>query len=153
MVTLVLLGPLCAEVTVGNLPFTPVGLIGALFTLPIYGADVLLARELVRRAGRGWPSLLLLGAAYGTVEEQLGLGSFTSPSVFDGIGPAMGGAAVRCERRLRRAAAGQPRGLERGRTGSAHRADLPVSAVTGRSSARSDSSSPGRSTYSAWAWS
>ncbi|MGW5869164.1 DUF998 domain-containing protein [Streptomyces sp. NPDC055239] len=37
----------------------------------LYGGGCLLIREVVRRAGRGWGSILLLGAAYALVEEGL----------------------------------------------------------------------------------
>ena len=33
----------------------------------LYGSGALLVRELAHRWGKGWPSVLLLGAAYGVV--------------------------------------------------------------------------------------
>jgi hypothetical protein len=70
------LAPLVAEYLLGNLP---IKLIGALVLLaPMYGGGALLIREVVRRAGRGWPSIMLLGLAYGIFEE-----AFTTQSLFN----------------------------------------------------------------------
>lgn len=70
------LAPLIAEFLLGNLPVT---LLPALIVLaPLYGGGALLIRELVRRSGRGWPSILLLGIAYGILEE-----AFTTQSLFN----------------------------------------------------------------------
>ena len=45
-------------------------LLPALIVLaPMYGGGALLIREIVRRTGRGWPSILVLGMAYGIFEE------------------------------------------------------------------------------------
>jgi hypothetical protein len=38
---------------------------------PLYGAPAVLIRELTRRAGRGWPTILLLGLAFGLIEAGL----------------------------------------------------------------------------------
>jgi len=68
--------PLVAEFLLGNLP---VKLLPALVVLaPMYGGGALLIRELVRRTGRGWPSILLLGMAYALVEE-----AYTTQSLFN----------------------------------------------------------------------
>ncbi|HWE84574.1 MAG TPA: hypothetical protein VG267_06490 [Terracidiphilus sp.] len=70
------LAPLVAEYLLGDLPIT---LLPALLVLaPMYGAGALLIREVVRATGRGWPSVLLLGAAYGILEE-----AFTTQSLFN----------------------------------------------------------------------
>lgn len=70
------LAPLVAEFLLGNLP---IKLLPALVVLaPMYGGGALLIREVVRRTGRGWPSILLLGMAYGLVEE-----AFTTQSLFN----------------------------------------------------------------------
>ena len=45
---------------------------------PMYGGGALLIREVVRRTGRGWPSILLLGMAYAILEE-----AFTTQSLFN----------------------------------------------------------------------
>jgi hypothetical protein len=73
---LIFAAPLVAEFLLGNLP---IKLLPALIVLaPMYGGGALLIRETVRRAGRGWPSILLLGMAYGIFEE-----AFTTQSLFN----------------------------------------------------------------------
>jgi hypothetical protein len=73
---LVFAAPLVAEFLLGNLP---IRLLPALVILaPMYGGGALLIREVVRRTGRGWPSILLLGMAYAIVEE-----AFTTQSLFN----------------------------------------------------------------------
>jgi hypothetical protein len=70
------LAPLVAEYLLGNLPIT---MLPALVLMaPLYGGGALLIRELVRRAGRGWPSIVLLALAYGILEE-----GFTTQSLFN----------------------------------------------------------------------
>ena len=73
---LVFVAPLVAEFLLGNLP---IKLLPALMALaPMYGGGALLIREAVRRTGRGWPSILLLGMAYAIFEE-----AFTTQSLFN----------------------------------------------------------------------
>jgi hypothetical protein len=68
--------PLVAEFLLGNMP---IKLLPALIVLaPLYGGGALLIREWVRRTGRGWPSILLLGMAYAVVEE-----AYTTQSLFN----------------------------------------------------------------------
>jgi hypothetical protein len=75
---LVFLTPFVGEVLLGN---TPLRLIGAyLLVLPMYGFGALFIRELSRRSGRGWPTILILGVAYGVVEEGLGDMSLFNPN-------------------------------------------------------------------------
>jgi hypothetical protein len=75
-IALIFTAPLVAEFLLGNLPLK---MIGALIALaPMYGGGALLIREVVRRTGRGWPSILLLGAAYTLIEE-----GFTTQSLFN----------------------------------------------------------------------
>jgi hypothetical protein len=77
---LVLLAPLVAELLSGSTPLSEA--IALLFVLPIYGAGVLLIRELVVRSGRGWGSILILGAVYGLIEEGLALQSLFNPTLY-----------------------------------------------------------------------
>jgi hypothetical protein len=73
---LVFTAPLVAEFLLGDLP---IKLLPALVALaPMYGGGALLIRETVRRSGRGWPSILLLGMAYAVLEE-----AFTTQSLFN----------------------------------------------------------------------
>lgn len=68
--------PLVAEYLLGDLPIT---ILPALIVLaPLYGCGALLIREIVRRAGRGWPSIIVLGMAYAIFEE-----AFTTQSLFN----------------------------------------------------------------------
>ncbi|PWT77971.1 MAG: hypothetical protein C5B60_01895 [Chloroflexi bacterium] len=67
------LAPFCGEVLSTSTPptqffFDPVNLI---FQPALYGSGALLIREMVRRRGLAWSNLLLLGAAYGILEEAL----------------------------------------------------------------------------------
>jgi hypothetical protein len=86
VIVLVLLAPLVAEVMVGDISFSLAGLVAFVVVIPIYGAGSLLVREAVRRRGAGWVSVLLLGAAYGVVEEGLALQSFFNPGIYGGLG-------------------------------------------------------------------
>jgi hypothetical protein len=74
---LLLLSPAVAELLSGSTPlaqfFSPPSL---LLELGLYGAGAILIRELTRWRGLGWPSILILGAAYGIVEEGLQIQSF-----------------------------------------------------------------------------
>jgi hypothetical protein len=75
---LVFLAPFVGELLLGN---TPVRLIfGYLLVLPMYGFGALFIRELSRRTGRGWPTILILGLAYGVVEEGLADMSLFNPN-------------------------------------------------------------------------
>ena len=53
--------------------------ISAAFLVGLYGAGVLLVREASVRWRKGWPTVLLLGAAYGIAEEGLGTKTFFGP--------------------------------------------------------------------------
>lgn len=75
-VTLFFMAPLVAEFLLGDFPLTWLPLLIVL--APMYGGGALLIRECTRRTGRGWPTMLLLGAAYGLVEE-----GFVTQSLFN----------------------------------------------------------------------
>lgn len=64
---LFLLAPFVGEFLLGNLTLAelPLGIILA----PLYGCGALLVREVTRRTGRGWPTMVLLASAYALVEE------------------------------------------------------------------------------------
>lgn len=78
---LFLLSPVIGELLSGSAPpsefFNPV--VFALLA-SLYGSGAVLARELTIRWGKGYGSLLLLGAAYGVVEEGLMVKSFFDPA-------------------------------------------------------------------------
>src|SRR5215217_6489516 len=68
---LVVFAPVLAEVLFGATPITNPGAL--LPDVAVYGCGALLIRELVRRRGLGWISILMLGVAFGIVEEGLAL--------------------------------------------------------------------------------
>lgn len=72
------LAPWVGEYLLGNVS------VRQIFALPIlallYGSGALLIREVARRTGRGWPTMLLLGAAYGVIEAGLVDQSLFNPS-------------------------------------------------------------------------
>jgi hypothetical protein len=81
VIVLFVLSPLTAEVLSGS---TPILLfltnpIGALYQIGFYGSGAVLVRELVRRRGLGWPNILILGMAYGILEEGLVVTSWFNP--------------------------------------------------------------------------
>jgi len=78
---LFLVSPIVGELLSGSSPpasfFQPL----TLFLLAgLYGSGAILVREAVRRWGGGWPSVLLLGAAYGILEEGVAVKSFFDPN-------------------------------------------------------------------------
>ncbi len=69
VLTLFFVAPLVAEYLLGDLPLK---MLPALIVLaPAYGGGAVLIREAARRMGRGWPTMLLLGAAYTSIAEGL----------------------------------------------------------------------------------
>lgn len=76
---LVVLAPLVAEVALGSTPISMIWLV--LLWLPIY-SGTLFIRELARRRGAGWPGILLLGVAFGVVEEGIGVQALSSPTLY-----------------------------------------------------------------------
>jgi hypothetical protein len=81
VLVLVLLAPAVAEVLFGATPITNPG--SLLIEVAVYGCGALLIRELVRRRGLGWASILALGVSYGIVEEGLALQSLFNPDLFN----------------------------------------------------------------------
>lgn len=81
------LSPVIAELLSGSSPptefFQPLSLV--VLSL-LYGGGAVLIRELVLRWRKGWPSIFVLGAAYGIVEEGLMVKSFFDPQWVD-LGP------------------------------------------------------------------
>ena len=77
IITLFFVAPLVAEYLLGDLPLK---LLTALIVLaPAYGGAAVLIRETARRAGRGWPTMLMLGAAYTVIAEGLVTQSLFNP--------------------------------------------------------------------------
>ncbi|MFF5112813.1 hypothetical protein [Streptosporangium sp. NPDC000509] len=97
---LFLLSPLVAEYLLGNVP--PSELWGLVVLAPMYGGGAIIIREVARRAGRGWPTIILLGCAYGVLEATLIDQTLFNPApLFEGdvsrsstLIPALGFSAV-----------------------------------------------------------
>jgi hypothetical protein len=76
-IALFFVAPFVAEYLLGDLSLK---LLPALIVMaPMYGGGALLIRELVRHKGRGWPTILCLGAAYALLEEGLVTQSLFNP--------------------------------------------------------------------------
>jgi hypothetical protein len=75
---LLILAPWVGEYLLGNVSGRDI--IAIPFLVPLYGGGALLIREVVRRSGRGWPAILLLGTAYGIIEAGLVDQSLFNPS-------------------------------------------------------------------------
>lgn len=78
---LLLLAPWTGEFLLGSSPLANLPWLALI--LPLYGGGALLIRETVVRTGRGWPAVLLLGAAYGAIEAGLVDQSLFNPSYDD----------------------------------------------------------------------
>jgi len=85
--SLFLLSPIIGELLSGSSPpiefFNPLAFV---FMAGLYGSGALIARELAFRWKKGWLSILVLGAAYGIIEEGLEVKSFFDPNWMD-LGP------------------------------------------------------------------
>jgi hypothetical protein len=77
-VLLTVLAPIVAEFLLGDFSIRSLNLVLAL--LPLYGGGALLIREVARRTRRGWPTILLLGAAYSLLEEGVLTQSLFNPN-------------------------------------------------------------------------
>ncbi len=79
-VVLFFLSPMTAELLTSSAPpaefFNPFGFI---IMAALYGSGAVLARELTVRWQKGWPTLLMLGFAFGIFEEGLLVKSFFDP--------------------------------------------------------------------------
>jgi len=81
---LVLTAPVVTELLAGSTTLSQPIVLAILLPLYLllYGAGALLIRELVRHSGRGWASILLLGAAYGFIEEGFATQSLFNPTLY-----------------------------------------------------------------------
>jgi hypothetical protein len=69
VVGLLVVSPIAAEYLSGYQVFNPLVLLGYLgIFIPLYGTVAVLIREITRRTGRDWPTILLLGAAFGLIQ-------------------------------------------------------------------------------------
>ncbi len=78
------LSPMVGELLSGSSPpaefFNPIVF---LLLAALYGSGAIIAREMTFRWGKGWATLLILGAAYGIIEEGLMVKSFFDPGWVD----------------------------------------------------------------------
>lgn len=83
-ITLLFLSPITAELLSGSAPpvefFNPFGL---MTLVVLYGCGAIILRELKIRWRKGYGVLLVLGAAYGIIEEGLMVKSFFYPYWMD----------------------------------------------------------------------
>jgi hypothetical protein len=75
------LAPLVGEFLLGNVAID--ALVGLLILAPMYGGAAVVIREVARRNGRGWPTMLLLGLAYAVFEEGLVTQSLFNSNYFN----------------------------------------------------------------------
>ncbi|RNL87353.1 hypothetical protein [Halostreptopolyspora alba] len=83
---LLLLAPVCAEYLIGYDDSTgqPAELLGGMAVfVPLYGGAALVIREVARRAGRGWPTIVLLALAFGVLQPGLIDQAMFNPSYRD----------------------------------------------------------------------
>ena len=74
VVLVLLMAPVTAEYLIGYDDYItdPLALVfGVLFFAPLYGAPAVLIREVTRRFGLGWPTILLMATAFGLIEAGL----------------------------------------------------------------------------------
>jgi hypothetical protein len=69
VITLFFVAPFVAEYLLGDLPLKLLPVL--ILMAPMYGGGAVLIREVARRTGRGWPTMLVLGVAYMLIEEGL----------------------------------------------------------------------------------
>ncbi|WP_199242645.1 hypothetical protein [Desulfosporosinus fructosivorans] len=81
VIGLFFLSPLVGEYLLGNISIQDIWALP--FLAPMYGGGALLIREVTRRTGRGWSTIILLGLAYGLLEAGLFDQSLFNPS-FEG---------------------------------------------------------------------
>lgn len=77
-VGLFFLAPLTAEFLLGNIPITALYLV-PMFAL-LYGSGAILIREVARRRGWGWPTIVTWALAYGVLEEGVTTQSLFNPN-------------------------------------------------------------------------
>lgn len=84
LILLLLLSPVIAELLSGSSPplefFNPLVFV---LLVGLYGSGVLIVRELSLEWGNRWSTILLLGIAYGIIEEGLAVKSFFDPQWMD----------------------------------------------------------------------
>jgi hypothetical protein len=83
VVFLLVAAPVLAEVITGTTTVSQsAGLLGQIGQIGLYGCGASLIRETVVRWRGGWPPVILLGAAYGAIEDGLLEPSWFTPRLF-----------------------------------------------------------------------
>ena len=77
-IVLFFLSPFVAEFLLGNISISM--LPALLFLAPLYGGGALAVREIARRCGRGWATIVLLALAYGLLEEGVVIQPLFNPN-------------------------------------------------------------------------
>ena len=72
------LSPFVAEFLLGNISISAIAAL--IFLAPMYGGGALAVREIARRCGRGWATLVLLALAYGLIEEGIIIQTLFNPN-------------------------------------------------------------------------
>ena len=72
------LSPFVAEFLLGNISISAIAAL--VFLAPLYGGGALAVREIARRCGRGWATIVLLALAYGLIEEGLVIQTLFNPN-------------------------------------------------------------------------
>jgi hypothetical protein len=67
-----------AEFLLGNISISAI--VALVFLAPMYGGGALAVREIARRCGRGWATIILLALAYGLVEEGVAIQTLFNPN-------------------------------------------------------------------------
>lgn len=82
VIGLFLVAPWMAEFSWGGLGPADMA-VAVVFLGPLYGCAAILVREIARRTGRGWPTILLLGAAFGVLQAGVVDQSVFNPHYMD----------------------------------------------------------------------
>lgn len=89
VLALLLLSPICAEYLIGyqqNISRPADMLAGLVILAPLYGSVAVIIRDLAKRTGRGWPTTLLLGAAFGLIQAGVIDQSLFNPDYGSDVG-------------------------------------------------------------------
>src|SRR6185312_2782812 len=77
-IVLFFLSPFVAEFLLGNISISAIAAL--IFLAPMYGGGALAVREISRRCGRGWATIILLALAYGLIEEGVAIQTLFNPN-------------------------------------------------------------------------
>jgi len=72
------MSPFVAEFLLGDFSIDAIWLL--VVVAPMYGGGALVVREVTRRLGRGWPTMMLLALAYGIFEEGIVIQTLFNPN-------------------------------------------------------------------------